>query len=85
MGNHKQTHKQEIEGGYLWSSKTKSDGSRNLPRTAPNEIVPILHISMNSSAVAACAGFCCGGSNLFDGFLVGSLWLDVNEAKGISS
>jgi hypothetical protein len=23
------------------------------------------------------------GSNLFDGFLVGSLWLNVNEAKGI--
>ncbi len=22
-------------------------------------------------------------SNLFDGFLVGSLWLDVNEAKAI--
>jgi hypothetical protein len=27
--NHKQTHKEEIEGGYIWSPKTNNDGSRN--------------------------------------------------------
>jgi len=27
--NHKQTYRQEIDGGYIWSPKTKSDGSRN--------------------------------------------------------
>jgi putative restriction endonuclease len=27
--NHKQTFKHEIEGGYLWSPKIKSNGDRN--------------------------------------------------------
>jgi len=27
--NHKQTYRQEIGGGYIWSPRTKSDGSRN--------------------------------------------------------
>jgi hypothetical protein len=27
--NHKQTFRQEIEGGYIWSPKTDKDGSRN--------------------------------------------------------
>ena len=27
--NHKQTFKQEIQGGYIWSPKTNKDGSRN--------------------------------------------------------
>lgn len=28
--NHKQTHQQEIDGKYLWSPKTKKNGSRNI-------------------------------------------------------
>lgn len=42
--NHNQTHKQELNGGYLWSPKTNSDGSRNetylnLPRTQVGDVV----------------------------------------------
>lgn len=27
--NHKQTYRQEVEGGYIWSPKTRKDGGRN--------------------------------------------------------
>ena len=27
--NHKQTYRQEVDGGYLWSPVTRSDGARN--------------------------------------------------------
>lgn len=42
--NHKQTHKEEIEGGYIWSPKKNKDGSRNqtyinLSRTHVNDTV----------------------------------------------
>src|ERR1041385_2975052 len=42
--NHKQTHKQELGGGYLWSPKTDRDGSRNetylnMARTQPGDTV----------------------------------------------
>ena len=42
--NHKQTHLQEIEGGYIWSPKNNRNGSRNqtyinLTKTTPGDIV----------------------------------------------
>jgi len=42
--NHKQTHLQEIEGGYIWSPKYNRNGSRNqtyinLTKTTPGDIV----------------------------------------------
>jgi hypothetical protein len=42
--NHKQTHRQEIEGGYIWSPQTNSNGARNetylnLTRTAAGDVV----------------------------------------------
>lgn len=42
--NHKQTHKQEIQGGYIWSPKNSADGSinisyTNLTRTEPNDVI----------------------------------------------
>ena len=42
--NHKQTHNEEIQGGYLWSPKSNKNGGRNetylnLTRTAVNDIV----------------------------------------------
>jgi len=42
--NHKQTNKQEIVGGYLWSPKTDKNGARNqtylnMPRTKKGEKV----------------------------------------------
>jgi putative restriction endonuclease len=42
--NHKQTHRQEIEGNYLWSPKRRSDGARNqfysnMRRAAPGDLV----------------------------------------------
>lgn len=42
--NHKQTHAKEINGGYIWSPKTKSNGARNegylnLARTRPGDVV----------------------------------------------
>lgn len=42
--NHKQTHDQEIEGGYIWSPKKNKNGSQNqtydnLPRTSVNDFV----------------------------------------------
>lgn len=42
--NHKQTHKEEIDGGYVWSPKTNRNGARNetylnLIRTAINDTV----------------------------------------------
>jgi putative restriction endonuclease len=42
--NHKQTHKEEIDGGYVWSPKTNRNGARNetylnLTRTAINDAV----------------------------------------------
>ena len=27
--NHKQTYRQEVDGGYIWSLKTRKDGSNN--------------------------------------------------------
>jgi putative restriction endonuclease len=42
--NHKQTHDEEIGGGYVWSPKTNKGGRKNetydnLPRTAPGDLV----------------------------------------------
>ena len=42
--NHKQTHLQEIEGGYIWSPKKKSNGAKNqtyinLTETNPGDII----------------------------------------------
>jgi hypothetical protein len=42
--NHKQTHREEIDGGYVWSPKTNKNGARNetyinLTRTAINDTV----------------------------------------------
>lgn len=42
--NHKQTHRAEIEGGYIWSPKTKANGGANetylnLPRVVPGDVV----------------------------------------------
>jgi len=42
--NHKQTYRQEIQGRYIWSPKTKRDGSRNisydnLRRVLPGDVV----------------------------------------------
>lgn len=42
--NHKQTKRQEIEGGYLWSPKVERNGSRskfydNMRRAAPGDLV----------------------------------------------
>lgn len=42
--NHKQTHKQEIEGGYLWSPKKDRNGARNqaylnMPLTKKGETI----------------------------------------------
>ena len=42
--NHKQTHRQEIDGRYLWSPKRRSDGARNqfyvnMRRAAPGDLV----------------------------------------------
>jgi hypothetical protein len=42
--NHKQTHKEEIDGGYVWSPKTNRNGARNetyinLTRTSVNDTV----------------------------------------------
>ncbi len=42
--NHKQTHKREINGGYIWSPKTSSGGKKNtsydnMPKTAVGDVV----------------------------------------------
>ncbi|HEX6648296.1 MAG TPA: hypothetical protein VF075_02110, partial [Pyrinomonadaceae bacterium] len=42
--NHKQTHKEEIDGGYVWAPKTKKNGATNetytnLTRTEINDTV----------------------------------------------
>ena len=42
--NHKQTHKEEIEGGYIWSPEKNNDGSTNqtylnLTKVQPYDIV----------------------------------------------
>lgn len=42
--NHKQTHRQEIDGGYIWSPKADQNGARNqsyinLSETQPGDIV----------------------------------------------
>src|SRR5262245_11675 len=42
--NHKQTHKEEIDGGYIWSPKKNKNGSRNqtydnLSKTQVNDTV----------------------------------------------
>lgn len=42
--NHKQTHRAEIDGGYIWSPKTKTNGGANetylnLPRVVPGDVV----------------------------------------------
>ena len=42
--NHKQTHSEEIEGGYIWSPERNNDGSTNqtylnLTKVLPNDIV----------------------------------------------
>lgn len=42
--NHKQTHRQEIDGNFLWSPKTKANGTRNvfydnMRRAAPGDLV----------------------------------------------
>lgn len=42
--NHKQTHRQEIDGRYLWSPKRRRDGARNqfyvnMRRAAPGDLV----------------------------------------------
>jgi hypothetical protein len=42
--NQKQTHKEEIPGGYMWSPKTKADGSKNtfydnMTKVNPGDIV----------------------------------------------
>jgi len=42
--NHKQTHKAELQGGYIWSPKKNSNGNRNksyenLTRTSPGDTV----------------------------------------------
>lgn len=42
--NQKQTHRQEIDGGYLWSPKRRADGSRNrfydnMKEVAPGDLV----------------------------------------------
>lgn len=60
--NHKQTHKQEIEGGYLWSPKTDINGSRNqtylnMPRTAIRDIV-FSYASTEIKAVGRVSGKC---------------------------
>lgn len=52
--NHKQTHTQEINGGYIWSPKTERDGKRshyyeNMRRARPNDSI----ISYAGGAVQA--------------------------------
>ena len=42
--NHKQTYRQEVGGRYIWSPKTKRDGSRNvsydnLRRVLPGDLI----------------------------------------------
>lgn len=42
--NHKQTYRQEVDGGYIWSPKAKRDGSRNvsydnLRRVLPGDLI----------------------------------------------
>lgn len=42
--NHKQTYKEEVEGGYIWSPKTRADGGKNqayinLTLTQPGDVV----------------------------------------------
>lgn len=42
--NHKQTHKQEISGGYIWSPKKKANGATNysydnMPKTSIGDVV----------------------------------------------
>lgn len=42
--NHKQTHKEEIEGGYIWSPKKNANGARNhsydnMPKTSVGDTV----------------------------------------------
>lgn len=42
--NHKQTHKQEINGGYIWSPKKNANGAtnysyENMPKTAVGDVV----------------------------------------------
>lgn len=42
--NHKQTYRQEIEGGYIWSPKTRADGARshfydNMTEVQPGDII----------------------------------------------
>ena len=60
--NHKQTHKQEIEGGYLWSPMANTDGSRNqtylnMPRTAIGDLV-FSYASAEIRAIGRVSGKC---------------------------
>jgi len=62
--NHKQTHLQEIEGGYIWSPKNNRNGSRNqtyinLTKTTPGDIVYSYaygHIKAIGVVVRHCSG-----------------------------
>ena len=70
--NHKQTHRQELDGEYLWSPKRNQNGSKNqsydnMPRVRPGDIVSALRrngprVSQNHAppvpAAAACS-VCC--------------------------
>lgn len=60
--NHKQTHKQEIEGGYLWSPKTDKNGARNqtylnMPRAKKGEMV-FSYAFREIKAIGKIAGNC---------------------------
>jgi putative restriction endonuclease len=92
--NHKQTYKQEIGGGYLWSPKTNSDGSRNqtynnMRRAVPGDVVfsyayaQIGQVGVVSRPAASCPKppeFGEAGSNWGqDGWMVPIDWHPVPE------
>src|SRR5258706_14652781 len=55
--NHKQTFRHEFEGGYIWSPKTKRDGSRNRYYDFLREVTPGDVVFSYSSALVRGAGF----------------------------
>lgn len=65
--NHKQTVRQETEGGYVWSPKANANGARNasydnLTRCQPGDVVYSYAYGPASRCIAAGESRCCAGS-----------------------
>jgi hypothetical protein len=78
--NHKQTAQQEIEGNYLWSPKTKSNGARNqfydnMRRATPGDLV-LSYANQEIRAIGRVAEFALSAEKPPEFGETGSYWLN---------